>query len=309
MYLDYLGWWPTWLSSPYLQRTHFSTLYVQIRILDPPKEDVPKSWGSDYFFWRTDLNATSRGISPAGVTTAFHQIFLAFLRHGPRFRPKLVEDVEGRYSAQNVILDVLPPENPEDHIILGYMHGVHSQWDFFLQHRFVGLGAWPRQWPKPEEMKPEYLPAEKLACFIWTWLRMVLIFKDPLYESHTFYGGVGALEVRVDGEQRKAADLSHWLERLHREKWPSISMRGIERTKIRDTLCELRKARSLGDGSVAHSSGDEGDDNLADVEDDYADYHRWSSQHDLDTWSNDDWDNDILVDYYESLGFRLTRPS
>ncbi|KAF9873302.1 hypothetical protein CkaCkLH20_09115 [Colletotrichum karsti] len=128
MYVKECGWWPTWLSSTCLRRARFSTLYVQIRIFDPP-EDVPFSWSRDNIFYRGDIYQSTRNISPACVTTAFHQIILAFLRHGPRYGPKVVEDVEGwppasPCSAQNLVIDVLLPENAEDHLVLGSMHGV-----------------------------------------------------------------------------------------------------------------------------------------------------------------------------------------
>ncbi|KAF6816731.1 hypothetical protein CPLU01_13786 [Colletotrichum plurivorum] len=246
MYVKEWGWWPTWLSSPYLRRAHFSTLYVQIRIFDPP-EDVPRSWGRGRYFFRGDYGSTDRG-------------------------PMEGHDVGG------------------------------SIWDFFLQHRFCRAETWPRQWPKPEEIKPEYLPAEKMACFIWTWLRMVLSFKDPFHEPQNFYGGFGALEIRVNGEQRKTADLSLWLERLHREPGILTYWQIAEKTKLRDKLREIRRERLLSGGGVTQSSGGEDEDSLTDVEDDYADYHVWESHIQLGIWfwnSGPESDDDYV--YYASL--------
>ncbi|KAF6795835.1 hypothetical protein CSOJ01_13370 [Colletotrichum sojae] len=184
MYVRKCGLWPTWTRTPLRPgRTRFDTLRVRFRIFEAPNRPPPDS-GRE-----------------------------AFLQTGTRFAGHVGINNDGAFAAEALILDVLVPEDPKAHRILGPMslRMKTVRRDFFLEHRFRDLATWPTRWPKPAELREERIPSEKLAYFMWTWLQAGLLCRLNYDLARELYSGFGSIEIKVDGETRTASDLSRWL--------------------------------------------------------------------------------------------------
>lgn len=120
----------------------------------------------------------------------------------------------GPFTAETLILDVLVPEDPSAHRILGPMANRRRKvrQDFFLHHRFRDLATWPAGWPKPAVLREDRIPSEKLAYFMWAWLQAGLLSRlEECKLVRQLYSGFGSIEIKVDGEPRTTSHLSRWL--------------------------------------------------------------------------------------------------
>ncbi|KAF6828672.1 hypothetical protein CMUS01_08483 [Colletotrichum musicola] len=209
MYVRKCGLWPTWTRTPLRPgRTRFDTLRMRFRIFEAPNRPPPDSGLEVY----TDkIFFASWNQSP--FSKSFFAMLQAFLQTGTRFAGHVGINNDGAFAAKALILDVLVPEDPGAHRIMGPMslRMKTVRRDFFLEHRFRDLATWPTRWPKPAELREERIPSEKLAYFMWTWLQAGLLCRLNYDLARELYSGFGSIEIKVDGKTRTASDLSRWL--------------------------------------------------------------------------------------------------